>query len=407
MALPVYSAEMNFSASMAGYFRIGTDVLGTGQIGGGYGVHDFTSVQARLMAVQTARGRQDELSGIAAGTTQVSLDDDDGALDPDNAASPYYPNVKPMRQVRVTATWAGVDYGLGYGFVGTYGAAPLALGANVTLQATDLFKRLDRYKAVVSFPQQTVGARIGALLDAIQWPAAQRQIDATTLTVPAITLDLTTSFLQHIDALVKAERGDFFIAGNGDAVYHARTRRLTSLSIGTFGAGGYPVTTVQAAYDDSGIYNEIHVKRTAGTDQVAADTASQQLYDTIPYVLDQTAADQLPSDTDASALAAWILSQRKDPIQRIKAIVLDPTANDALWPLVLGAEIGQRLTLTHDVPGTKGLIAQDYAIESVAHTWNPTASPEHTCTLGLSLAPVAGAYMVIGTGAVGTGQLAY
>jgi len=75
------------------------------------------------------------------------------------------------------------------------------------------------------------------LLDNLQWPPGQRQLDASTLTVPGVTLTTANSLLSHIDLLVKADRGRFFIAGNGDAVYHARTRNVTGASKGTFGAG--------------------------------------------------------------------------------------------------------------------------------------------------------------------------
>jgi len=57
---------------------------------------------------------------IQAGTCTVIVANGDGRLSPDNTASPYYPNVLPMRRLRVSALWRGVTYPLFFGFVDTY-----------------------------------------------------------------------------------------------------------------------------------------------------------------------------------------------------------------------------------------------------------------------------------------------
>jgi hypothetical protein len=419
---------MNLTADLLGYFRIGVSLIGIGRIGGAYGVGQWTSVQARLQSFTSSHGRQDELSGVAAGGLQLLLDNDDSAFDPDNTASPYYPNVKIMRQARITASFPPdaikpMVYGLGYGFVEEYAARPLPLGADVLISATDLFKRLDSVRVNVTFPAQQADARINAVLDLISWPAGQRQIDTTTLSVPAITLNFqsrTDSLLQHLDGLVKAERGIFYIDGYGNAVYRANSSsltnhsRLTKASRGTFGAGGLPVRSVISAFNDRGLYNDIHVKRSGGVDQQAQDATSQNTYDVRTYVLPTVAAENLPSDTMANSLANWILGQFKDPVQRVRAIELDGTADDNLWPHILGAEIGDRITLTHDLPGTKGIVAQDYFIESIRHTWSVTGNPEHLCVWGVTKAQPLNAYMIIDgvgllsvAGIIGTSKLGY
>lgn len=49
-------------------------------------------------------GRQYELDSMQAGTMQFTLDNSDGAFDPDNVASPFYPYVVPYRNARLTWT---------------------------------------------------------------------------------------------------------------------------------------------------------------------------------------------------------------------------------------------------------------------------------------------------------------
>lgn len=53
------------------------------------------------------RGRQDELGTVDASTLSLTLDNKDGRFTPDRTGSPYYPNVKLNRPIRVTATTIG------------------------------------------------------------------------------------------------------------------------------------------------------------------------------------------------------------------------------------------------------------------------------------------------------------
>jgi hypothetical protein len=56
----------------------------------------------------TTRGRQYELDTVPAGQWNTTLDNRDGALDPSNTGSPFYPNVIPYRGCRIRAV-AGVN----------------------------------------------------------------------------------------------------------------------------------------------------------------------------------------------------------------------------------------------------------------------------------------------------------
>lgn len=67
----------------------------------------FVDLSSRLRGSWSAElaGRQYELDQVQSGQMTVSLANLDGALDPTNTASPYYPHVVPMRQVRMQAVW--------------------------------------------------------------------------------------------------------------------------------------------------------------------------------------------------------------------------------------------------------------------------------------------------------------
>lgn len=73
----------------------------------------WTDVSDRIEgqdSIDITRGRGDERSEIDASTMTVTLDNKDGAFTPGNASSPYYPNVKKGRPIRLTVTYGDIDY---------------------------------------------------------------------------------------------------------------------------------------------------------------------------------------------------------------------------------------------------------------------------------------------------------
>lgn len=114
--------------------------------------------------IEIKYGRQDELSTADANTLDLELDNTDGRFTWGKASSPYYPNVKLGRPVRLVATIDGVDYVRYTGYADgwpnrwpgggdTYSAAhlaassrlsrlgvnsPVVIGLEQTLDATDL-----------------------------------------------------------------------------------------------------------------------------------------------------------------------------------------------------------------------------------------------------------------------------
>jgi hypothetical protein len=66
----------------------------------------WTDITSRVdiinAGISITRGAQDELSQIQAGTCTLTLDNSDGALTPENASSPYYPNVIDGVPVKVS-----------------------------------------------------------------------------------------------------------------------------------------------------------------------------------------------------------------------------------------------------------------------------------------------------------------
>lgn len=61
----------------------------------------WTDVSAYVRTVSISRGRSSELDSYQAGTASIVLSNADRRFDPDYTAGPYYPNVTPVRPVRI------------------------------------------------------------------------------------------------------------------------------------------------------------------------------------------------------------------------------------------------------------------------------------------------------------------
>lgn len=103
----------------------------------------WTDVTADVRGLSFARGRQYELDRIDAGTARVTLSNLAGDYNPKNTAGTYYPDVKAMVPIRITATYNAVTYRQWYGFVERWPMTfPAQTDSLVTVECIDLFKLL-------------------------------------------------------------------------------------------------------------------------------------------------------------------------------------------------------------------------------------------------------------------------
>jgi len=195
------------------------------------------------------RGRQFELDAMQAGTCSFMLDNRDRRFDPDNAASPYWPNVIPTRRVNVRATWNSVVYDLFTGYVESWVPLDPSIGAVaqnlVRLTAVDLFKALN----YTTFTMNETGNNnpvnvISDVLNVIGWPAADRDAGVNSPTQIPAQLYPSQPALPAIQTIAAADGGTFFIEDDGRTVYHDRywsARNSTNFAL--FGDASSTATT--------------------------------------------------------------------------------------------------------------------------------------------------------------------
>jgi len=345
-------------------------ILGTNRLGSGTLPIEITDLVTK---VGIRRGRNRITSKFEPGTADVVLYDQNGDWNPANPNSAYYPNLVPLRQIIIYATYAGVDYFLFSGFISKYdtgfrqGNEDLS---TVTLRCVDGFKLLAG-SAVDTIPGSSVqlsGARVNAILDAIEWPISLREIDAGDSTLQADPGG-SRNTLEALQTVENSEFGGIFLDAEGKINFVSRNNLITipATSVYDFSDTGVDISYTNAvvAFDDTTLINDVTVTRSGGTAQNAYDQPSIDKY----FLHSGTRSDILVQ-TDAEALnqAKGILATRKDPEVRIDSIQLnlydDVNPNKPLAGVDI--EILDGVTVTKTMPGSSS-VTQPSLVNAIHH----------------------------------------
>jgi hypothetical protein len=111
------------------------------------GAPSWQDVTPYLVAGSFKRGRSFELDRVEAGTAEFRVLNIDRRFDPIYSGSPYYPNLVPLRRVRLLAEWNGLNYALWDGYIESIQQEwPSKSGpaAFATLKCTDAFEIMAR-----------------------------------------------------------------------------------------------------------------------------------------------------------------------------------------------------------------------------------------------------------------------
>jgi hypothetical protein len=355
-------------------------ILGTNRLGSGTLPVEITDLVTR---VAIRRGRNRITSKFEFGTADVVLYDQNGDWNPMNPNGAYYPNLVPLRQIIIYATYQGVDYFLFSGFINKYdtgfrqGNEDLS---TVTLRCVDAFKLLagSVISTVPGSGVQLSGARVNAILDAIEWPISLRDIDAGDSTLQADPGG-SRNTLEALQTVENSEFGGIFLDAEGKINFVSRNNLITipATSLYDFSDTGVDISYTNAvvAFDDTTLINDVTVTRSGGTAQNAYDQASIDKYflhsGTRSGILVQT-------DTEALNQARGILATRKDPEVRIDSIQLnlydDVNPNKPLAGVDI--EILDGVTVTKTMPGATS-VTQPSLVNAIHHditksSWNTT-----------------------------------
>lgn len=254
------------------------------------------------------------------------------------------------------------------------------------------------------------GERLVNVLDAVDWPAADRDIDTGQAILGPASWDKDTSALDLGRLLEATEQGALFIDHRDGGKLRFRGRNavladtVSTTSQATFTDEAADTTNVHYSgieidYDDTEIINSVTVNWVGGDVTVQDATSIGDGEQSI------TVDTLLRTRAEAEGLANWILAHTKDPRVRIRSITIkatgwNGTAEDAIWQQVLGRKFGDRITVIRHPQGVGDPIETDVIIDGIDHdiangveTWTTTfrCSPAETVD-----------YWVLGTSELGT-----
>ena len=129
----------------------------------------WTDITADVIRVNISRGRTSEFSNYSPGVATITLDNSDRSYDPEYTSGPYYGDLNPMVQLRVTAQYStGTVHSIYRGFVQGW---PTAYNMSGT-QATTAVVCIDanRILANLILPQSAISEATGALSPYRYWP---------------------------------------------------------------------------------------------------------------------------------------------------------------------------------------------------------------------------------------------
>lgn len=339
----------------------------------------FVDITDRWREWSWGYGRNDELARFEAGTGQVLLANADRALDPSFNAGPWFGNIKPRRMFELVARWAGVEYPIfvayARGFPQTWPSA--GFDSIVKVDLVDAFAILQGVDLVIGFtrPAELTGARIAAVLDAIGVPAALRDIDPGTVVVDAINVESAgTSGLDHAkQTAIDSEGGQLFVAKDGKVTFHDYDRRLNAANLHSFSdAKGAPLgygPGFAPAFDETYLWNYVRATGAAGdtTAHVTEDVGSQDDY----HKLTRTVSTQLVSGSDIQQVADRLALRYAQPELRAPALsLIGAAAPAARWPVILGLEVSDRLTVTR-FAGSADPMSLVQTVEGVRQSCRP------------------------------------
>lgn len=342
----------------------------------------FYDVTQYVRDIQITRGKNRDIDSYSAGESVVTLNNYNRYFDPTYAASPFYGNIIPRREVRISSNgiqqYFGTidDWNLRYAVQGD---------STVTFVTSDGFYRFNNQTLTPGTATvQTTGERISAVLDdpAVAWPSTFRNIDTGVVTVGANVVAENTNALSYLKLIEKTEFGAFFIAKNGYATFKDRTivQPTTGIVTLTDDSTGIGYSDIRITYGSEQLANEIVVSSAITTSTVTAiDLASQGVYG----VLNLTLSDLLMnSDDQVEELAVYLANKYSQPEYRFDAveIILDDLSVED-QNKVLNLELNDVVKVQFTPNGIGPAISQYAEIININHRADLQI---HRVTLGLA-----------------------
>lgn len=384
MSVPTPKVEIGFdltaTASNA-YFRL-DDAL-AGQLDNpnyGLGGTILFDVTDKVRSVALRRGKNRQLDQYDQGLANIVFNNNDRTFDPEFTGSPYYGQIIPKRQIRISSGGIVQFFGL----IDDWNLEYQPNGDSTVAAACS--------DAISQFATQTIalrtnsaqysGDRVNTILSLteIAWPVELRDVEAGQMLLGADTVADDTSALTYLRTIEKSEPGSFFVSKTGDVVFRDRLTAPTSGGLVLADDGtGIPYTGMRVQYGSELLANEIVLENYASLQVVALDSDSIALYGI--NNLTQTgllAANQ----SDLGEMAVFYASKFAQPEYRFESVevIVDQLSTEQ-QAQILALELGSVVKIVFTPNGITPAIEKYAEIIRIDHAITIT---NHVVSLGFA-----------------------
>jgi hypothetical protein len=382
MAMPVEKIELGFDDNAKGNWFVLDDPV-KGQLDNvvytlsGAGFQDVTQY---LTGISLSRGKNRELDRFNAGHVMATFNNKNRYFDPTFVASPFYGQIVPRRDIRISANgtvqFVGIvdDWNLDYSPDGNSVASVSAYDALSWLSQQTL--------TAGTATSQLSGARINAVLSdpGVNWATDKRSIAAGQEVLQADVVAGSQNALSYINIVEQTEPGVFFVNKSGYMTYLDRLSVAggSSATVLADDGSGVPYAQVKVTYGSELLFNQAELTRNGSTAVVVANDLTSQAAYGIRTINESGLLQN--SDAALANLATYLVTVYSQPEFRFEGveIVLNQisTANQNT---ILGLEIGSICQIKFTPNGITPSISKYAEVIAISHQVSLT---EHRVTLG-------------------------
>lgn len=383
MAVPTLKVEIGFDLTnnpIAPFFRLDDDIQGRldnteFRLAGTL----FYDVTDQVISVDIQRGKSAVLSEFPAGECSVTFTNHNRFFDPLFEASPYYPEIVPRREIRITSGGEIVFTG----WVDDWDLDYQPNGDSVAVaKATDALAIIANQTFEAFTPSvEKAGARIAAALDRpeIAWPSTLRDLDTGAVDLAANPVPVDTNVLTYLQNIAGSDPGYVFVTKLGEMAFRDRRKAPTSASLVSFGEGGISLASIAVTYGSELLFNRVTVSRQSGGTAIASDIDSQNSYGIRDLVVSET---QLAYDADLVDFAVGYASLYSRPEYRFDNISVSlEKQSSANQTAILGLEVGDICEVRFTPNGIAPQIVRYVEVREINHNIQTSF---HTVELGFN-----------------------
>lgn len=398
MSIPTKKVEIGFDESGPGnWFTLDDPTAGvldnTTYVLSGASYYDVTQY---VTSISINRGKNRELDRFNSGSLNVAFSNQNRYFDPTNTSSPFYGQIVPRREVRITAGTVVQFYGLVDDWNLDYNISGLSTASMTAFDGISLLSGQTLTAGTAT--SQLSGARINAVLSdaGVNWPLTTRNIDAGGQTLQADVISASTEVMSYINLIERSEPGLFFIDKSGNATFKDRSATYASSSAVLLSddGTGIPYNEIQVNYGSELLYNQAEMSRANGGTAIADDLLSQGVYGVRTLAQDGLLMN---TDTALGELAIYTVSQYAQPEYRFSSVqIVMPKLDTTQQNTILGLEIGSVCRIKFR-PNNTGTTIDKYA--SVIGISQNISAVNHI--VNLSFQTIDFAYLILDDTAVG------